>query len=78
MKSKKQKKPASNCSVCHKAATRTVDGELSCDQHANLVYENQLEDYTRDHLADGDWKESPVASPSAKTAGTRSATVSKI
>jgi len=34
------------CSICGKPTTRLVDGEPSCDDHAALVYENQLEDYT--------------------------------
>ena len=40
------------CAVCGKPTTRLVDGEPSCDTHANLVYENQLEDYTIRHLRD--------------------------
>jgi len=51
--SKDKTKKVSLCTVCHKPATRLVDGEPSCEQHANLVYENQLEDYTREHLSDG-------------------------
>ena len=55
--SKDKTKKVSLCTICHKPATRLVDGEPSCEQHANLVYENQLEDYTREHLSDGAWKE---------------------
>ena len=66
MKSNKAKK-VSICTVCQKPATRTVDGEPSCEQHAQLVYGNQLEDYTRNHLADGEWKENVTSSRSAKT-----------
>jgi len=53
MKSKQQ---TSACVICHQPSTRLVDGEPSCDQHANLVYENQLEDYTRDHLSQDEWQ----------------------
>jgi hypothetical protein len=45
------------CSICGKPATRLVDGEPSCEEHANLVYEDQVESYTQSHLADGDWLE---------------------
>ena len=38
------------CAVCGKPTTRLVDGEPSCDTHANLVYENQLEDYTNRNI----------------------------
>ncbi len=37
------------CVICGVPATRVVDGDPSCEAHANLVYENQLEDYTRAH-----------------------------
>jgi len=37
------------CVICRAPATRLVDGDPSCEAHANLVYENQLEDYTRAH-----------------------------
>ncbi|HEY7096833.1 MAG TPA: hypothetical protein VH437_08920 [Terriglobales bacterium] len=60
-KDKKSLKKTSFCTVCRKPATRLVDGEPSCEQHANLIYENQLEDYTREHLTDGDWKEKTAA-----------------
>ncbi len=45
----------SHCVICHKPATQTIDGQPSCDIHAELIYENQLEDYTREHLQDNDW-----------------------
>lgn len=45
------------CTICGKPASRLVDGEPSCDEHANLVYEDQVESYTQRHLADGDWLE---------------------
>lgn len=77
MKSNKDKeKKVSVCTICQKPATRVVDGEPSCEQHANLVYENQLEDYTKDHLADGEWRETPAGGRVA-TAGTRARTVAK-
>lgn len=41
--------PEQRCVICRGPATRLVDGEPSCEAHANLVYENQLEDYTRAH-----------------------------
>jgi hypothetical protein len=37
------------CTICGKPATGKVDGEHSCADHIELVYENQLEDYTREH-----------------------------
>lgn len=37
------------CKICGKPATDMVDGEPSCADHLELVYENQLEDYTRAH-----------------------------
>jgi hypothetical protein len=37
------------CSICGKPATEKVDGEPSCREHIELVYENQVEDYTREH-----------------------------
>ena len=40
------------CTICGKPTVRLMDGEPSCDDHAALVYENQLEDYTKDHLRD--------------------------
>jgi hypothetical protein len=43
---------ALRCTVCGKETIRLVDGEPSCDDHAALVYENQLEDYTKEHLKD--------------------------
>jgi hypothetical protein len=45
-------KPALACAICGKPTTRLVDGEASCDQHAALVYANQLEDYTLEHAGD--------------------------
>jgi hypothetical protein len=34
-----------------------VDGEPSCDDHIELVYENQVEDYTLEHQKRNDWLE---------------------
>jgi len=52
-----EKEGQSLCIICGKPATRVVDGDPSCDQHAELVYEDQLERYTQNHLADGQWLE---------------------
>lgn len=57
-KAGKVTKPAAKkslvCTICGKPTVRLVDGEPSCDDHAALVYENQIEDYTRQHLSDRD------------------------
>lgn len=45
------------CIICGKPGTELVDGEPSCQEHVELVYENQLEDYTRVHQKDGEWLE---------------------
>jgi hypothetical protein len=45
------------CVICGKAATRLVDGDPSCEEHAELVYEDQVESYTQRHLADEEWLE---------------------
>jgi len=42
--------PAQRCVICWEPATRLVDGDPSCERHANLVYENQMEDYIRVHM----------------------------
>jgi hypothetical protein len=47
----------SKCKICSKLATRLVDGEPSCDEHAGLVYEDQVEDYTKKHLKKDEWLE---------------------
>lgn len=39
-----------NCVICGKPTVRLVDGEPSCDYHANQVYEHQMEEYVRKHL----------------------------
>lgn len=38
------------CVICNQPTVRLVDGEPSCDYHANQVYENQWEEYTRQRL----------------------------
>lgn len=43
------------CIICGKPATQLVDGDPSCEEHIELVYENQSEDYTRDHMKENDW-----------------------
>lgn len=59
-KEKSPEKVAENpsvCVVCGKPSTRVVDGQASCEEHAELVYEDQLEDYTQRHLTDEEWLE---------------------
>jgi hypothetical protein len=53
-KSDSEVKTSSVCIICGKPATRVVDGDPSCDEHAELVYEDQLEKYTQQHLSDHD------------------------
>jgi len=36
--------------ICGKPTMRLVDGDPSCDYHANQVYEQQMEEYIRKHL----------------------------
>jgi len=43
------------CIICGKPATQLVDGDPSCEEHIELVYENQLEDYTSNHMKENDW-----------------------
>ena len=62
MKSKKKAperaaQNSSTCIVCGKPATTMVDGQPSCEEHIELVYEDQVEDYTKRHLADEEWLE---------------------
>jgi hypothetical protein len=54
-KSKMEETP--KCKICGKPATRLVDGEPSCNEHAELVYEDQVEDYTRKHQKKDEWLE---------------------
>jgi len=49
--------PGATCRICGKPATRLVDGDPSCEAHAELVYEDQVEKYTQEHLRDGFWLE---------------------
>jgi hypothetical protein len=44
----------SGCTICGKPTGRLVDGEPSCEEHAALIYENQLEDDTKSHLGYGE------------------------
>jgi hypothetical protein len=53
----KTARPSSVCVVCGKPATRTLDGECTCDEHAELVYEDQVESYTQQHMVHDDWLE---------------------
>jgi hypothetical protein len=57
MKSIEKSKQALKCKICGKAATRLVDGEPSCEEHAELVYEDQLETYTQKHQKKDEWLE---------------------
>jgi len=45
------------CIICGKPATRVLDGDPSCDEHLELVYEDQVEKYTASHLKEDDWWE---------------------
>ena len=45
------------CSICSKPTTRLVDGDPSCEEHIEQVYEHQVEDYTAQHLVDKEWRE---------------------
>jgi hypothetical protein len=53
----KKEETAQKCTICGKPSTRLVDGEPSCEEHAELVYENQVEDYTKQHIDKNDWLE---------------------
>ena len=44
------------CTICGKPATQLVDGEPSCSDHIEQIYEHQVEDYTSKHLSDGEWR----------------------
>jgi hypothetical protein len=48
--------PAGFCPICGKPATKSVDGEPSCDEHVEQVYEHQVEDYTINHLIRNEWR----------------------
>ena len=53
-KKAKKEKPIV-CTVCGAPATTAVDGEPSCEKHRALIYENQVEDYTKDEQANNAW-----------------------
>jgi hypothetical protein len=56
-KMEKLKEAVANvCTMCGKPAVQLVDGEPSCADHIEQVYEHQVEDYTSKHLSDGDWR----------------------
>lgn len=44
------------CTMCGKPATQLADGEPSCADHVEPVYEHQAEDYMSQHLADTEWR----------------------
>ena len=44
------------CLICAKPATQFVDGDPSCDEHIEQVYEHQVEDYTVQHRVDNEWR----------------------
>jgi hypothetical protein len=48
-------KPA--CTLCGRPASQLVDGEPSCEDHIEQIYEHQVEDYTRKHLSNTPWRE---------------------
>lgn len=45
------------CKICGKPAVRLVDGEPSCDEHPELVYEDQMEEYIKQHQTKDEWLE---------------------
>jgi hypothetical protein len=46
----------STCPICGKPATQLVDGEPSCSDHIEQVYEHQVEDCTRARLKNNEWR----------------------
>jgi hypothetical protein len=44
------------CTICGMPATQLVDGEPSCADHIEQVYEHQVEDYTKAHLPNNEWR----------------------
>ena len=48
----KQSAKSNLCTLCGKPATQFVDGEPSCSDHIEQVYEHQVEDYTAMYLSD--------------------------
>lgn len=53
----KAAKPGLVCIICGKPATRVLDGDPSCEEHQELVYEDQVEKYTASHLKEDEWLE---------------------
>jgi len=53
----KKAKPGLVCIICGKPATQVLDGDPSCDEHLELVYEDQVEKYTASHLKEDEWLE---------------------
>ncbi len=47
---------SSVCTMCGKPASQLVDGEPSCADHIEQVYEHQVEDYTSRHLSENEWR----------------------
>jgi len=48
------------CTICGKPGTRLIDGEPSCDDHIELIYENQVEDYRKStKFAASGWSHNP-------------------
>ena len=46
----------SRCPICGKPATQLVDGDPSCADHVEQVYEHQVEDYTKARLPNNEWR----------------------
>ena len=46
------KQPEKVCTMCGRPATQSVDGDPSCADHVEQVYEHQVEDYASKHLTD--------------------------
>jgi hypothetical protein len=42
--------PEQRCLICCGPATRLVDGDPSCETHANQVYQEQVDEYIRKHI----------------------------
>jgi hypothetical protein len=55
-KAEGKKADVSVCPLCGKLATQLVDGEPSCPDHIEQIYEHQVEDYTSKHLVDNEWR----------------------
>lgn len=51
-----KKAEPSVCSLCGRPGTQLVDGEPSCPDHIEQIYEHQVEDYTSKHLVDNEWR----------------------